>query len=111
MVMRDPETEFERQLLSPSFGGHGVEFRRNVVPGDLPPPHRRGLPSTWSWRGGRLWALLGSDEYFLEEGDALYFEADVPYRFENAGEGERRYYLVNRLEGQLRRGVMGRQQM
>ncbi|MCA1716898.1 MAG: helix-turn-helix domain-containing protein [Actinobacteria bacterium] len=32
MVMRDPETGFERQLLSPTFGGRGVEFVRNVVP-------------------------------------------------------------------------------
>jgi transcriptional regulator with XRE-family HTH domain len=33
MVMRDPETGFERQLLSPTFGGRGVEFVRNVVRG------------------------------------------------------------------------------
>src|ERR671911_2911243 len=31
MVMRNPETGFERQLLSPSFGGRGVEFVRNVI--------------------------------------------------------------------------------
>jgi quercetin dioxygenase-like cupin family protein len=30
----------------------------------------------------------------LEEGDALYFEADVPHRFDNAGEEECSYYLV-----------------
>src|SRR5215218_2863238 len=30
MIMRDPETGFERQLLSPSFGG--IEFIKNVVP-------------------------------------------------------------------------------
>src|SRR3712207_6195178 len=32
MTVRDPETGFERQLLSPTFGGRGVEFVRNVVP-------------------------------------------------------------------------------
>jgi transcriptional regulator with XRE-family HTH domain len=32
MEMRDPETGFKRQLLSPSFGGSGVEFIRNVAP-------------------------------------------------------------------------------
>ena len=32
MVMRDPETGFERQLLSPNFGGRGVEFIRNTIP-------------------------------------------------------------------------------
>jgi quercetin dioxygenase-like cupin family protein len=30
----------------------------------------------------------------LEEGDALYFEADVPHRFDNVGEGTCSYYLV-----------------
>lgn len=98
MVMRDPETGFERQLLSPSFGGRGIEFIRNVVPigstsGEFP-PHRRGVSEYVVVEKGRLRALLGSDEYFLERGDALYFEADVTHRFDNAGEGECSYYLV-----------------
>src|SRR5215218_3435235 len=47
MAMRDPETGFERQLLSKSFGGRGVEFTRNVVPegstsGEFL-PHRQGV--------------------------------------------------------------------
>src|SRR5918993_3048639 len=29
MVLRDPETGFERQSLSPTFPGRGVEFLRN----------------------------------------------------------------------------------
>jgi transcriptional regulator with XRE-family HTH domain len=98
MVMRDPETGFERQLLSPSFGGRGIEFIRNVVPigstsGEFP-PHRRGVSEYVVVERGRLRALLGTDEYFLERGDALYFEADVTHRFDNAGEGECSYYLV-----------------
>ena len=43
---------------------------------------------------GRLRAVLGGEEYVLEAGDAVYFEADVPHRFDNAGEGECGYYLV-----------------
>jgi quercetin dioxygenase-like cupin family protein len=43
---------------------------------------------------GRLRAILGGEEYLLEEGDALYFEADVPHRFDNVGKGECSYYLV-----------------
>src|SRR3954453_9925225 len=89
MVMRDPETGFERQLLSPSFGGRGVEFIRNIVPegstsGELP-PHRRGVEEYVLVEKGRLRAILAGEEYLLEEGDALYFEADVTHRFENAG--------------------------
>jgi transcriptional regulator with XRE-family HTH domain len=98
MTMRDPETGFERQLLSPSLGGGGVEFMRNVVPegstsGELP-PHRRGVEEYVVVERGRLRAVLGGEEYVLEEGDAAYFEADVAHRFDNAGVGECSYYLV-----------------
>jgi len=98
MVMRDPQTGFERQLLSPTFGKKGIEFVRNVVPdgsgsGEFP-PHRRGVEEYIVVERGRLRAILGGEEYLLDEGDAVYFEADVPHRFENAGEGECSYYLV-----------------
>ena len=98
MVMRDPESGYERQLLSPSFGGRGIEFIRDVVPagstsGEFP-PHRRGVTEYLVVERGRLRALLGTDEYFLERGDALYFEADVPHRFDSAGGGGCSYYLV-----------------
>jgi transcriptional regulator with XRE-family HTH domain len=98
MVMRDPVTGFERQLLSPSFAGRGIEFLRNVMPEDSTsgdfPPHRRGVEEYVVVERGRLRAVLGGEEYLLEEGDALYFEADVAHRFENAGEGGCSYYLV-----------------
>ena len=98
MVMRDPETGFERQLLSPSFGGRGVEFIRNAVPegstsGEFP-PHRRGVEEYVVVEKGNLRAIIGGEEYLLKEGDALYFEADVSHRFDNAGDGECSYYHV-----------------
>jgi transcriptional regulator with XRE-family HTH domain len=98
MVMRDPETGFERQLLSPNFVGRGVEFIRNEIPegstsGEFP-PHRRGVEEHIVVERGSLRAILGGEEYLLREGDALYFEADVRHRFDNAGEGECSYYLV-----------------
>ena len=97
-TMRDPETGFERQLLSPPFSGRGVEFVRNVVPeGESSgrfPPHRRGVEEYIVVEKGRLRAVLGGEELVLREGDAFYFEADVPHRFDNVGEGECSYYLV-----------------
>jgi len=98
MVMRDPETGCERQLLSPSFGGRGIEFIRNVVPegstsGEFP-AHRRGVEEYLVVERGRLRAFIGGEDHLLDEGDALYFEADVTHRFDNAGEGECSYYLV-----------------
>lgn len=98
MVMSDPETGFQRQLLGPVFGNRGVEFVRNVVPegstsGEFP-SHRKGVEEYMVVERGELKAVLGGREYLLQEGDALYFEADVPHRFENAGSGECSYYLV-----------------
>ena len=98
MILRDPETGFERQSLSPTFAGRGVEFVRNVVPegstsGDFP-PHRRGVEEHIVVEKGSLRATLGGEPYLLREGDALYFEADVTHRFDNAGSGECSYYLV-----------------
>ncbi len=98
MVMRDPETGFERQLLSPSFGRGGVEFIRNAIPagstsGEFP-AHRKGVEEYIVVERGRLKMVLAGEEHVLEEGDAVYFEADVAHRFDNAGEGECSYYLV-----------------
>jgi transcriptional regulator with XRE-family HTH domain len=98
MVMRDPETGFERQLLSPTFGRRAVELIRNVVPEGSTsggfPPHKRGVEEYVVVEKGRLKAVLDEEEYLLEEGDAAYFEADIAHRFDNAGEGECSYYLV-----------------
>ena len=97
-VLRDPQTGFERQSLSPTFAGRGVEFLRNVVPegstsGDFP-PHRKGVEEHIVVESGELQATLGGEKYLLREGDALYFAADVPHRFDNVGRGECAYYLV-----------------
>ena len=98
MTVRDPETGFERQLLSPVFAGQGVEFVHNVVPegatsGEFP-PHRKGVEEFVVVERGRLLAVLGGEEYVLEEGDSLFFEADVGHRFDNIGDVECGYYLV-----------------
>ena len=97
-VLRDPETGFERQSLSPTFPGRGVEFLRNVVPegstsGDFP-PHRKGVGEHIVVEKGELEAILDGERYQLRDGDALYFAANVPHRFDNVGRGECAYYLV-----------------
>lgn len=43
---------------------------------------------------GTLRAVIGGEAYLLEAGDALYFDADVAHRFDNAGEGKCCYYAV-----------------
>ena len=98
MVMRDSETGFERQLLSPNAVGLGVEFIRNKIPegstsGEFP-PHRKGVEEQIVVERGTLKATLAGEQYLLRAGDAIYFEADVPHHFDNAGNGECTYYLV-----------------
>ncbi|HEX5848062.1 MAG TPA: XRE family transcriptional regulator [Rubrobacter sp.] len=98
MVMRDPETGFERQLLSPGSVGLGVEFIQNKIPrgstsGEFP-PHRRGVDEQIVVERGTLRATLAGEDYLLRQGDSLYFEADVPHRFDNVGDEECTYYLV-----------------
>jgi transcriptional regulator with XRE-family HTH domain len=98
MVMRDPETGFKRQLLSPNLVGRAVEFIRDEIPegstSGVFPPHRSGVEEQIIVERGSLKARLGGEEYLLREGDALYFEADVPHSFDNAGGEECSYYLV-----------------
>jgi transcriptional regulator with XRE-family HTH domain len=98
MVMRDPRTGFECQLLSPTFGGRGIEFVRNVIPdgstsGEFQ-PYRRGVEEYVVVEQGYLRAVIDGEEHLLEEGDALYFEANVSHRFDNIGDCECSYYLV-----------------
>jgi len=98
MVMRDPATGFERQLLSPNLVGVGVEFIRNKIPagstsGEFP-SHRKGVTEHIVVERGNLRAILAGQEYLLGDGDAMYFEADIPHRFDNVGDTECTYYLV-----------------
>jgi quercetin dioxygenase-like cupin family protein len=97
-AFRDPETGFERHVLSPPFEGRTVELLRHVIPegassGDLP-PYRTGVEKYLVVERGRLEVTVGDQAYRLVAGDALYFEADIPHRFSNAGRGACRYLLV-----------------
>ncbi len=99
MVVKDPETGFERQLLSPTFEGGGVEFMRHLIPqgsssGNLPASRQKGLEKYIVVEKGKLRVVIGADEYLLDEGDAMYYKADVMHRYENAGKGACSYYIV-----------------
>ena len=98
MVFRDPETGFERELLSPTFEGKGIEFVRHVIPegstSGTVPSHGRGSHKYLVVEQGKLKVTLDMTEYCLEQGDAFYFDADVRQRFDNIGQGVCSYYLV-----------------
>ena len=99
MVMQDPETGFERQLLSPAFGSCGVEFIRNVVPegstsGEFPTaPERRG--GTYRSREGQVESRTRQGRSTCwKRATACTSRPIYLICFDNAGDGECSYYLV-----------------
>lgn len=93
----DSNTGLRRRQLSPPLRG-GVEFTRNTLPegatsGEFT-AYPKGVEGYVAVERGRVGVVIGVEERRLEEGDALYFEADVGHRFDNTGEGECIYYLV-----------------
>ncbi len=99
-VLRDPDSGYTREPLSPTFDAGGLEFVRVVMPpgaGSGPfPPHRRGTEEYVAVERGRVrLRLTEADEYLLDAGDALFFEADTVHEFWNAApDTESVFYLV-----------------
>ena len=97
-VFRDPETGFERYLLSPLMPGMPVEVVLHHLPaktstGKLPPYHTGVTKHVLAFKG-RVIVGVENVETLLEEGDSLYFEADVEHWFENRTARHSEYYLV-----------------
>lgn len=97
-VMTDPQTGLERQHLFPTIPSRRLEFVRAILPpgantGDFE-PHTSGVEQYMLVEQGQLRATLDGTEYILKDGDALYFSADRPHRFDNIGVGACSYYVV-----------------
>jgi len=97
-VFRDPETGFERHLLSPLMAGMSVEVVLHHLPPKAStgqtPPHPTGVSKHVLVSKGRVTVGVDNVETVLEEGDSLYFEADVDHWFENRTSRAAEYYLV-----------------
>jgi transcriptional regulator with XRE-family HTH domain len=97
-MFRDAETGFERYLLSPLMPGMPVEVVLHHLPpktstGKLP-PYRTGVTKHVLVFRGRVVVGVEKVETVLEEGDSLYFEADVEHWFENRTSRPAEYYLI-----------------
>ncbi len=55
---------------------------------------KKGVKEYVSVTKARLRIQLGNDTYDLEEGDSMYYEADVEHSFTNIGNADCHYYLV-----------------
>jgi len=97
VTFHDPATGIERSLF-PAFGSSAVDIVQVVMPvgsssGDLA-PHLTAMEYYLLVEQGVVRVTMGDDTYEVGEGDALYFVADVPHRFDNIGAGEARYIGV-----------------
>lgn len=87
LSFRDPESGFERWVLSPAHLDNGVEFVLHRLPpgrstGVLPPysvPTEKYLAVA----EGQLTVYVNSKPQVLKAGDSMYFEVKSPYRFSN----------------------------
>lgn len=99
LAFRDPETGFERWVLSPAHLDNGLEF----VLHRLPPGRSTGLLPAYAAptekyvvvSEGQLTAYVDDKPYVLTTGDSMYFEVKSPYRFVNDdGRSACAYFMV-----------------
>jgi transcriptional regulator with XRE-family HTH domain len=98
LTFKDPETGFERQILSPNHVENGVELLLHCIPpgqssGTLP-PYNVPTEKLLVVHEGQLTVCIGDRRYDLKTGDSFYFEVREPYRFVNEGRTGCAYYLV-----------------
>lgn len=98
-VFRVPTTGFERRSLSPvAHGGGSVDFVANILPplqsSGMFPPHREGVEETLVVAVGRLCLHLGDAQYDLDAGDAIYYRAQFPHRFDNPSDQETALFYI-----------------
>lgn len=87
-----------RRSLSPIFPSRGVDFvegtlKKGASTGSFG-AHPEGVEEMLVLSRGKLRAILDGKELILEEGDSIYFHADVSHQFDNIGAKEAVFYLV-----------------
>lgn len=85
----DPGTGYQRQLY-PAFEGTTLELVRHVAPpgvsSETLPGHAPGTEKFLVVESGRLRLHVGDTTLEAAAGDAVRYAADLPHRFENAGD-------------------------
>ena len=89
------------EVLTPPLPGQRAEVSlHSLRPGaatgglDDPPLHEPGSRETAVVSEGRVRLVCAGVGHELSTGDAVTFDADLPHRFENEGDGEARFYAV-----------------
>lgn len=95
----DPETGFERHLLSPDHLNHRFELLMHVIrpgksTGELP-VYASPTEKYVVVEEGAVDLRIGSDVFELRQGDSIYFFLNRPYCFTNKSKSRCRYYVAS----------------
>lgn len=96
-VLGSDDGKFHSRALFPFDAPRSVEFYELRIAPDseeVAEPHPPGTTENLVVLQGSLEMKVASEVHTLEEGDAIFFEADVPHRYRNPGKTEVRLYLV-----------------
>jgi uncharacterized cupin superfamily protein len=97
-MYRDPESGFERELLSLANNGWGLEIVLHRIPGGkssgMLPAYAVPTEKYIMVQEGELVVHLDGKDYRLAKGDMMHFQVRTPYSFSNPGRKTSVYYLV-----------------
>jgi transcriptional regulator with XRE-family HTH domain len=97
-VFRDPETGFERHIVSAAPGAGGAELVAHYLPAQvstgLLPAYPPGTEKQLVVLTGTLTVAVGGISETLNAGDSVFFQADAPHGFANRTEAPCEYLMV-----------------
>ena len=89
VTFRDPQSGFERTVLSPLREGGSAEIVKHCIPpgqsSGLLPVYPTAVEKHILMQHGELTALIDGREYKISSGDTLSFTIETPYRLCNEG--------------------------
>lgn len=106
-IFRDPETGFERHMVSAAPGAGGPELVVHYLPAQvstgLLPAYPPGTEKQLIALSGTVTVLLGGISETLNPGDSLFFQADADHGFANRTNAPCEYLMViSRRQPELR---------
>jgi quercetin dioxygenase-like cupin family protein len=97
-VFRDPETGFERHMVSAAPGAGGAEMIVHYLPAQvstgLLPAYPPGTEKQLVVLEGALTVAIGGISETLNAGDSLFFQADADHGFANRTNAPCEYIMV-----------------
>lgn len=97
-VFRDPETGFERHMVSAAPGAGGAEMIVHYLPAQvstgLLPAYPPGTEKQLVMLEGTLTVAIGGISETLNTGDSLFFQADADHGFANRTNAPCEYIMV-----------------